>query len=222
MSDDFSTEDFIWQLKNSKDPDERLFAAFKLGRERDSTVIKPLIEASNDPEMDVRVRVAEALGTRTETEVVPALIKLMQDTAPSVRCTAAISLGHVGDIRAVPSLCTALQDEDDTVRSHAAEALGEFHRDESSHALVAAFIHDPDSNVHYFAKQSLSKVGQTTLEALLDALHHNNDPGLLIDICEILGTLADERSISALQTLLVHEDEAVSEMASWALKRIED
>ena len=96
MSDDFTTEDFIWQLKNSKDPDERLYAAFKLGREREAIVIEPLIEASDDPDATVRVRVAEALGTRTESEVVPAIIKLIQDDDPIVRRTAADSLGSKG------------------------------------------------------------------------------------------------------------------------------
>lgn len=223
MSDDFTTEDFIWQLKNSKDPDERLYAAFKLGREKQPIVIQPLIEASEDEEFTVRVRVAEALGTREEADsVLPTLTKLLADNNPIVRRTAADSLGNVGDAGAVQALCEALNDADDTVRSHTAEALGKIADDESAKALVSAFLHDDDYNVRYFAKQSLGKVGRVAVDALVNVIQETDKPDLLIEICEILGNLADSRSKTALTTLSEHEDEQVAEMASWALKRIWD
>lgn len=222
MSEDFTTEDFIRQLKYSQDPDERLYAAFKLGREREAIVVQPLIEASNDTETTVRVRVAEALGTRTEAEVVPVLIKLIQDDDPVVRRTAADSLGNLADPRGLSHLCSALKDEDHTVRSHAAEALGEIPADEAAQPLVDAFLHDEDDNVRYFAKQSLGKVGKTAIETILNIMQETDDAGLLIEICEILGNLADSRCKTALQALQSHPDDGVSEMAVWALKRIWD
>lgn len=223
MSDDFTTEDFIWQLKNSKDPDERLYAAFKLGRDKQTIVIQPLIEASEDEEFTVRVRVAEALGTREESDpVLQTLFKLLKDDNITVRRTAADSLGNVGDIRAVSALCDALDDEDDTVRSHTAEALGKIADDDSAKALVNAFLHDEDYNVRYFAKQSLGKVGKVAVDALVEVIQEMDDFDLLIEICEILGNLADSRSKPALQALTGHENEQVAEMATWALKRIWD
>lgn len=225
MSDDFTTEDFIWQLKNSKDPDERLYATFKLGRDKQSSVIAPLVEASDDDEFTVRVRVAEALGTREEANLVlPTLAKLIQDENPIVRRTAADSMGNVGSADATPHLCTALQDKDETVRSHAAEALGNINinTDESAIALVSAFLNDTDYNVRYFAKQSLGKVGQAGVDAILVAIDETKNPDLLIEICEILGNLADTRSKPALETLSEHDNQSVAEMASWALKRIWD
>jgi len=223
MSDDFTTEDFIWQLKNSKDPDERLYAAFKLGRDKQPIVIQPLIEASGDEEFTVRVRAAEALGTREEAdEVLPTLFKLLTDDNAIVRRTAADSLGNVGDANAVHALCDALNDADDTVRSHVAEALGEIASDDSAKALVQAFLHDADYNVRYFAKQSLGKVGSAAVDALVDVIQETSDPDLLIEICEILANLADVRSKPALQALSEHENEQVAEMAVWALKRIWD
>lgn len=223
MSDDFTSEDFIWQLKNSKDPDERLYAAFKLGRDKQSYVITPLVDASDDEEFTVRVRVAEALGTREEVALVlPTLVTLIQDENPIVRRTAANSMGNVGSADAVPYLCTALDDSDETVRSHAAEALGEIHTDESAIALVSAFLHDSDYNVRYFAKQSLGKVGQAGVDAILAIVDETENPDLLIEICEILGNLADSRSKPTLETLADHENQDIAEMASWALKRIWD
>lgn len=223
MSDDFTTDDFIWQLKNSKDPDERLYAAFKLGRDKQNIVIAPLIEASTDPEFTVRVRVAEALGTREEAHLVlPTLETLIVDDNIIVRRTAADSLGNIGSPDGVTSLCQALQDADDTVRSHAAEALGKIASDESAKALVEAFLHDNDYNVRYFAKQSLGQVGTVAVDALIDVSSDTDETDLLIEICEILGNLADSRSKPLLDSLSKHPDEQVAEMAVWALKRIWD
>lgn len=220
MNEELSLEELIWQLKNSQDPDERLYAAFKLGRLRDSQVVQPLLAASTDPDASVRVRVAEALGTRDETTIAPALIQLIQDEHVLVRRTAAISLGRLGDLRGLSYLAAALKDSDETVRSHAAEALGEIHADESASPLVEAFLYDEDANVRYFAKQSLGQVGAAAVEALLAALDKTDDPILLSEICEILGTLGDSRARFALENLQSHQDSGVAEMAMWALKSL--
>lgn len=223
MSDDFTTEDFIHQLQHSQDPDERLYAAFKLGRDKSPIVIQPLLDASDDPEFTVRARIAEALGTRDNApEILPTLIQLLQDDEVIVRRTAADSLGNIGYAEAVPHLCTALKDQDETVRSHAAEALGAIHTDESATALVDAFLHDADYNVRYFAKQSLGKVGKAAVDPILDVIKETEDIDLLIEICEILGNLADARAKPALQALAQHKNDHVAEMATWALKRIWD
>lgn len=223
MSDDFTTDDFIWQLKHSPDPDERLYAAFKLGRDKQAMVIPPLLEASEDAVSEVRVRVAEALGTREEiTLVLPTLLTLITDEDVIVRRTAADSIGHIGAEEGVPALCTALGDTDATVRSHVAEALGKIASDDSANALVKAFIHDADYNVRYFAKQSLGKVGKQAVDALINVIADTDNPDLLIEICEILGNLADNRSKPILEKLATNDNEHVSEMASWALKRIWD
>src|SRR5215213_7890218 len=104
MSDDLTTEDYIWLLKNSVDPDERLYSAFKLGRLRDAIVLQPLIDAHSDSDTNVRVRVAEALGTRDEIDVLAPLISLLQDDESKVRRQAAMSLGHLGNSIAVQPL----------------------------------------------------------------------------------------------------------------------
>jgi HEAT repeat protein len=220
MSDDLTTEDYIWLLKNSIDPDERLYSAFKLGRLRDAVVVRPLIDAHADSDATVRVRVAEALGTRDESEVIPPLISLLQDSEARVRRQAAMSLGHLGDSRAVQALATALKDAEPDVRSQAAESLGKILSNESAPPLVDAFLHDEDANVRYFAKQSLGLVGVVAVDAILAVVDSTDDPALLVEICEILGTLADKRAKPALERLQSHADEGVAEMAKWALKII--
>jgi HEAT repeat protein len=220
MSDDLTTDDYIWLLKNSVDPDERLYSAFKLGRLRDAIVVQPLIDAHSDTEANVRVRVAEALGTRDESEVIPPLISLLQDTEARVRRQAAMSLGHLGDSRAVEPLAIALKDEEADVRAQAAESLGKILSNDSAPPLVDAFLHDEDANVRYFAKQSLGHVGIAAVDAILAVVDATDDPALLVEICEILGSLADRRAKPTLERLQSHEDEGVAEMAKWALNTI--
>lgn len=222
MSENFTTDDFIYQLRTSKDRDERLYAAFKIGRDKQHPhVIPALVAASTDPEYEVRARVAEALGTREDLTAMPTLLTLLTDENPVVRRTAADSLGNLGSADAVPALCNTIKDDDVTVRSHSAEALGMIASDNAVEPLVDAFLHDDDSNVRYFARQSLGQVGHAAVEALLKALQATDEAPLLIEICEILGNLADERTRDALTDLTAHNDKDVSEMAQWALKRIQ-
>lgn len=220
MSDDLTTDDYIWLLKNSVDPDERLYSAFKLGRLRDAIVLQPLIDAHSDSDASVRVRVAEALGTRDEPEVIPPLVSLLQDGEMKVRRQAAMSLGHLGNSSAVEPLALALKDSEPDVRAQAAESLGKILDNASAPPLVEAFLHDEDANVRYFAKQSLGMVGIAAVDAILAIIDSTDDPALLVEICEILGTLADRRAKPALERLQSHDDEGVSEMAKWALKGI--
>ena len=81
-------------------------------------------------------------------------------------------------------------------------------------------MHDEDANVRYFAKQSLGHVGIAAVDAILAVVDNTDDPALLVEICEILGSLADRRAKPALERLQSHEDEGVAEMAKWALKTI--
>ncbi|MEO0598691.1 MAG: HEAT repeat domain-containing protein [Chloroflexota bacterium] len=221
MSENFTTDDFIYQLRTSKDRDERLYAAFKIGRDKQHPdVIPTLVAASTDAEYEVRARVAEALGTREDLAAMPTLLTMLKDAHPVVRRTAADSLGNLGSAEAVPALCDAIKDEDVTVRSHSAEALGLIASDSAAEPLVDAFLHDEDSNVRYFARQSLGQVGHAAVDALMKAMQSTDEAPLLIEICEILGNLADERTRDALTDLTEHTDDDVSEMAQWALKRI--
>jgi HEAT repeat protein len=63
-------------------------------------------------------------------------------------------------------------------------------------------------------------VGIAAVDAILAIVDSTDDPALLVEICEILGTLADRRAKPALERLQGHEDEGVAEMAKWALKGI--
>lgn len=219
---DYTLEDFIWQLKNAPKPEERLFAAFKLGRERNILVLQPLIDASTDPDASVRARVAEALGTRDETSVIPALIHLLTNDEDSVvRRTAAKSLGHIGNNSAAQALVSALSDADETVRAQSAEALGTCSDENSAEPLVQVFLHDADATVRYFARLSLANIGgATVVDSLLNALHHTDDPALLVEIIEILGQTYNRRALEPLKALADHADPDVKAMARWAIQAL--
>jgi HEAT repeat protein len=218
----YSLEDTIDQLQHSPNPQERLFAAFRLGRDRDPRVVAPLIAALNDTDAAVRVRAAEALGTRDEAHVVPVLVALLEDADADVRRMAVQSLGRIGQESAFDALLAALADADDSMRVQAAEALGNLPPHLTAQALVAAFLQDPAPAVQTAARQSLAQPGNHhAASLLLDALPAAHDqPALLLDLLQALGEIADPSSRAALQSLCDHPDDDICAMARWAFSRI--
>lgn len=218
----YSLEETIRQLQTSPKPEERLFAAFRLGRDRDPRVVAPLIAALHDPDAAVRTRAAEALGTRTEAQVVPALIAMLQDEEIEVRRVAIQSLGRIGHESALDDLLTMLHDDDASLRAQAAEALGNFPDHLTAAALVKAFIEDADTQVQTSARQSIAHAGNQS--AALALLAHvpaaQNDTPLLVDMLEVLGLIADRAALDAVLPLQDHADETVRAMAAWAVQQM--
>lgn len=216
---DYTTEDYIWQLANDQDFDVRRNAAFRLGRERDERVVQPLLNAINDADEAVRVRVVEALGTRDEKIVIqPVIDTLKNDDSHDVRRIAARSLGYIGDTQGLQPLIDAFADSAPEVRAQVAESLGEFKDEAAAQALVNAFLHDDDSNVIHFAKQSLSHLGSlAVVDALLVALEEQEKPELITDIMEVLAQIGDARALTPIEAYVDHEDEGVATMSDWAV-----
>lgn len=218
----YNLEDAISQLQRSPIAQERLFAAFRLGRDRDPRVVAPLIAALSDPDAAVRARAAEALGTRDEAHVVPALIALLGDADLDVRRMVVQSLGRIGQESALDALLSVLADPDASLRAQAAEALGNLPPHLTASALVDAFLHDPVPQVQTAARQSLTQTANHAATGLLlEALPAAYDQiPLLIDLLQTLGEIADPQSGAALHTLTDHTDDDVRAMARWALSRI--
>jgi HEAT repeat protein len=219
---DYSLEETIWQLQKSQKADERIFAAFRLGRDRDPRVVTPLIAALRDPDAGVRARAAEALGTREEAHVVSALLMCLDDEDIEVRRVTIQSLGRIGQESALEALLTLLDDDDATLRAQTAEALGNLPMHLTAQALVHAFIHDPETQVQTAAKQSIAHAGNLdAVHALLAYLPQaENDAPLLIDILEVLGTIGEREGREQISTFQQHTDEGVRAMAAWTLSKI--
>lgn len=220
MAEEPTIEDYLLRLQD-ENADVRRNAAWWLGRQRDITVVGPLIDAAQDEHPDVRLRVMESLGNFRDARVIaPLLAALAGDTSAEARAAAAQSLGRVGDASAVETLIAALDDAAPEVRTGAAQSLGQLADNRASEPLARALVADPDSDVRYFCAQSLANIGgPVTVDALLAVMPQAGD-GPLLYILETLGQLFDQRAVEPLRPYAEHEDEGIRETARWALRNL--
>ncbi|MFH2204374.1 MAG: HEAT repeat domain-containing protein [Elusimicrobiota bacterium] len=120
------TRKWLLQLK-SKDTEERVLAARKLGDDFNRASIPYLLRALKDPAPKVRATAAHSLGRLGITDAVEPLIVLLTDKEPLVRAVSAQALGAIGDHNAKAEIEKLLKNEkDQRVRKTAQQALEEF------------------------------------------------------------------------------------------------
>jgi HEAT repeat protein len=104
----------------------RQTAARLLGRSKNLTAVRALIDALRDPDPVTRELAALALGLSGDPAGFDPLVAALRDTAARVRATSAVSLGRLGDHKAMEKLVPVLaHDPAPEVRRAAAYALGE-------------------------------------------------------------------------------------------------
>lgn len=218
---DPSVEDFI-SLLQFGDSDQRRNAAWMLGRQRDPMCIPPLINALTDPDPDVRVRVAESLGNlRDEGAVLPLINTLIDEKSPEVRAQLIQSLGRQRDTRAIHIIMPYLNDADAQLRVAAAQALTHIPDVRSVSALLNACLTDTDDLVRYSARKAITEIGgESVVDHLMTALDTDYPPHIITEVLEMLVTLGYKRAIVMIERFVNHDDEAVSETAKWAMKRL--
>lgn len=212
-------DEYLHLLTSAPSAAVRANAAWRLGRMRDMRALASLLVALHDEAAGVRVRVVEALGMRRDAEIVPALLGLLDDPDEDVRAIVTRSLGGIDATVVTPVLIAYLHDPSPLVRAEVAQALGNSHDDALSEPLVATFIDDTDANVRHFARQSLSQFGGArVIAALIAALDaHTDDPGIMIDVMEVLAMLRAHAAREHFRVLSEHDDEDVQQTARWAL-----
>ena len=105
--------------------EERVRAAFELGKLGDNAAVDALLHALNDKNLRIRAQAALSLGMLGDSKAIPALIEsLDKDREAAVRCAAAVALGDIGDKRAHDALRKALSDRAPGVEAAAVESLG--------------------------------------------------------------------------------------------------
>jgi HEAT repeat protein len=221
MNGDPTIDDYI-QWLNDPNPDIRRNAAWVLGRQRDVSIVEPLIAVIHDPDPTVRLRVVEALGNLKDERIVePLIAALTREPAGDVRAAVASALGRSVDLRAVEPLIAALKDPLAPVRAAAAEGLGALHDPQGAASLVATLLDDDDADVGYYAAKSLIQIGGASIvDLLLPELSRDHPPEIVVQIIEILGQLYDRRAVEPLKLLVDHADEGIRETAKWALRTL--
>ena len=168
------------------DPDTavRQDAIRALGCIGDSSATEQLLRVLNEPRLQVQA--IEALGKIGDRRTVPTLMKLVtlldptryEDRVPvcederyeqdlAVVEVAIKALARLKDEQAIPILINALQST--LVRKDAAEALTAFGKS-SIPPLVELFKKEPDENIRYHVKETLTKLGWNPNRVRLDGV----------------------------------------------------
>lgn len=174
LTDDRSIP-YLINLLNDICPLIRVSAAYALGRNRNSTVVEPLIKTlANDWNGYVRKGVVWALGNSGDRRAFQPLLHALKTDISAVRLWAASSIASIAKleyediITAIPTLISGLrQDKVAAVRSNCAWTIGQLCRElplnvvyaTAIDALIEALVEDEDLGVKEDAKSALLKVG---------------------------------------------------------------
>jgi len=218
-----SNDDYINRIKYDDDPKVRANAVFVLGRLNDISALPTMLTAlENDDSEEVRLQIVEILGKFKTQAVVAPLLKALESDDTDMRAMSAKSLGLAGQAEAIPSLVNALGDESAQVRAQVAEALGVLHAEGAVALLVNTLVADEDSNVRYFAIQSLVAIGgQSVRDNLCDRLKRESNMGVILDLIETITKLKDPASLDCIRSFADHEDGDISATAKWAIDVLE-
>lgn len=218
-----SNEDYINRIKYDDDPKVRANAVFVLGRLNDMSALPVMIEAlDNDQSEEVKLQIVEILGKFKVPDVIPSLLKSLASDNVEIRAMVAKSLGLAGQAEAIPPLMDALGDDSAQVRAQVAEALGELNAEASIDVLVDTLVNDEDSNVRYFAIQSLVNIGgDKVLNNLCNRLESESNIGVILDLIETITKLKNPSALERLRPLVDHEDGDIQATAKWAVDVLE-
>jgi HEAT repeat protein len=127
-------------LRQSEDPDLRIYTALLLGEQKDPRSIQPLIESLNDENVNVRYHAIEALGNLRAVEAVEPLAEIAESRDFFLAFPALEALMRIGDPLGAERLVPLL--EDDMLCEPAAGALGKL-GDKQVVEPLAELLNDP-------------------------------------------------------------------------------
>ncbi|NWG16536.1 MAG: HEAT repeat domain-containing protein [Chloroflexi bacterium] len=207
-------------LCGSKDPRERMKAAWRLGKIQTMVALRSLITALREGDESAQVFAAIILVDMGRS-VANALIAELNNPDIEVRRKVIWVLWMIGDRRAVKPLINSLRrDEDIKVRAYSAWALGRLNDSRAIPPLVDA-LDDPSPKVRWDAAIALAKFGERAIELLVEALYDPR-PQVRVGAANALGWIMDTRAITALTDALKDRDREVRQRAAFALGWIKD
>src|SRR5262249_47897999 len=218
-----SVADLIADLK--KPEAERLKAIQELEAlgEKAAEAAPALVDLLSLKDEDTRLQTAIALGKIGPAAVAP-LTKALEARDEETRFYAAWGLAFVGPPAkgATSAVAKALSDKSAQVRRKAAYALGRIDPDRAVAvgALVTA-LHDKDEDVRQAAAETLPKMGDLAVPALIKELQ-NDKPNQAAVAVRILGELggAAAAAVPELKTLLHAPSKGLADPAATALSKI--
>ena len=180
--------------------------------QRDTAVVRALMQRLKDEDAEVRQAAAYALGRIENPIAIPALVDALEDRDPEVRSAALDALSNFD--RGVPAapIRRMLGSDDAEVRQHAVHILAEM-RDRESMPAIARMVADRDPEVRQAAHWALAEIGDpssaSAVAAGLADAHHEVRQAALEAMIELNGTIPD----AALNALLQDRDADVRQSA---------
>lgn len=169
----------------------------KIAFTRASTIISSRYLQHTDP--DIRRLAVETLGKLGDQHSLSGVESAAQDPHWSVRVAALHVLGKVGGVQELPLLLAAMEDKDYLVRKNAILALGNVHDISTVPALAHQLM---DMEMSRFAFEALLKYGRMALPWLHRLMTKNFPLDLRIRVIDLIGKIADHKSVEPLLGLL--------------------
>jgi HEAT repeat protein len=161
-------------------------------------------------------RAAAALE-RVTVDDAPELIGALAHGELEARWWAAAALARLPGEAATSALLAAAADPDETVRAAVLHALGQRRTPEAVTPLLFALA-DPSPYLARLAADALIQVGAPAVPALCEALDHEVEPRVRVNLARALALIGDTRAIPALFRAL---DDASAHVLHWAEEGLE-
>jgi HEAT repeat protein len=183
--------------------------------------IPSLVQILNSGKSDLKTPIARALGQIKTIDAMEPLGELLQDADVTVRKAAASGLGNIELGQALRKLSVTVSDPDEGVRRETAYAIGRIGTDEAIPLLVE-LLQDSDEEVSQRSVQGLKNIGQAVVEPLVNLLLiESTTDEIRIKIVQVLGQLADIKSVNTLLALLDDSSPKVRDEIFTALIQID-
>ena len=163
-------------------------------------------------------RMQPALEKLTEADL-PALMEAARSREPETRALAATALGAIANEDAVRALLPLSTDPDADVRAAAYHALGQQRAAEAVTPLLFALA-DRSTFLTRLATDALIQIGSAAVPALIEALDHEVEPHVRVNLARALALIADTRAIPALFRALDDDSHMVVHWADVGLEKM--
>ena len=199
--------------------DERVSAAWALGRSGRGDVIPQLLEASRDDrDLNVRINAIDAAATLGGGEILDDLIGFLSDGKPEIQLATLRGLADpkfVGAVEAVGHLLV----ENEDLRSAAVDVLGNLGSPDAVPFLVQA-AGDPEEDVRSRVAHALGKLGDASaVPALIEMLQDQRWP-VRANAAQSLGNLGESSARPALEQMRADPNEHARNAADAALQKL--
>ncbi|MDD5687248.1 MAG: HEAT repeat domain-containing protein [Elusimicrobia bacterium] len=204
------------------DPKISLFAIETLGKTKDRTALKPLVELLSKPGIDIvkKATIIKALGNIKDTYPLLIINKYIEDIDERIRANAVEALGEIGGSNIKDLIEPCLKDPSARVRINTATVLWKYGDHAKAAGLIAEIFSHSDEESRIRATYSLSQIGDRELLPLLIESSYDKSFKVRLQSIEGLSKINDEWSKEALIRMLADKTSSVRMVTAKALVKM--